>query len=80
LSADNSNDGGEHNHPKGNIERPHKLPVTSKRKRGTNKEGESESVHEEEIVLEDMELDVNIENIEFPDEEQRMQERSEISI
>jgi hypothetical protein len=66
YSIDNSDDGGEQNPPKGNLERPHKLPVTRKRKRGTNKEGGSEGAPEEEIVLEDMDLDVNIEDIEFP--------------
>jgi hypothetical protein len=40
--------------------------VTNKRKRQTNKEGGSEGTPEEEIVLEDMDLDVNIEDIEFP--------------
>jgi len=71
---DNSDDGGEQNPPKGNIEIPQKVSVTSKRKRGINKEGESEDVLEEEIVLEDMEVDVNIDDIEFPDEEHRIHE------
>jgi hypothetical protein len=78
-SMDNSNDEREQNPPKGNLERPHKLPVTSKRKRGTNKKGETEGIPEEEIILEDMDLDVNIEDIEFLDEEQRMQESREIA-
>jgi hypothetical protein len=67
-----SDDGGERKNPKGDLERPQKILVTSKRKRGTNKEGESEDIPEEKIVLEDMDLDVNIENIEFLDEEQRI--------
>jgi hypothetical protein len=54
------------NPPKGSLERPHKIPVTSKRKIQTNQEGASEVTHEEEIDLEDMDLDVNIEDIEFP--------------
>jgi hypothetical protein len=78
-SMDNSNDGGEQNPPKGNLERSHKLRVTSKRKRGTNKKGETEGVPKEEIILEDMDLDVNIEDIEFLYEEWRMQESREIS-
>jgi hypothetical protein len=76
---DNSDDGGEQNPPKGNLEKPHKLPISSKRKRGTNKEGESEDIPGNEIVLEDMELDVNIEEIEFAGEEQRLQERRTIA-
>jgi hypothetical protein len=55
------------------IENPHKLPISSKRKRGTNKEGESEYLPRNEIVPEDMELDVNIEKIEFTGEEQRLE-------
>jgi hypothetical protein len=55
-SIDNSDDGGDQNPPKGSLERPHKLPVTSKRKRQTNKEGGNEGAPEEEIVLEDMDL------------------------
>jgi hypothetical protein len=43
--------------------------VTSKRKIQTNKEGGCEGVPKEEIVLEDMYLDVNIKDIEFPNEE-----------
>jgi hypothetical protein len=77
---DNSNDGGEKNPPKGNLERPHKLPVTRKRKRGINNEGESEDIPKEEINLEYMELDVNIEDIEFMDEEHSVQEIRAIAI
>ena len=53
--------------------------MTNKRKRQTNKEGGSEVIPEEEIVLEDMDLDVNIVDIEFPDEEQRIKESKEIT-
>jgi hypothetical protein len=52
--------------------------VTSKRKRQTSREGGNEGAPEDEIVLEDMDLDVNIEDIEFPDEEQRVQEKREV--
>jgi hypothetical protein len=41
---DNYDDGGEKNHPKGNLENPHKLPISSKREIGTNKDGESEDI------------------------------------
>jgi hypothetical protein len=78
-SMDNSDDGGEQNPPKGNLENPHKLPIASKRKRGTNKEGESEDIPGDEIVPEDMELDVNIEEIEFAGEEQRLEESKTIA-
>jgi hypothetical protein len=79
-AIDNSNDGGDQNPPKGSLERPHKLPVTSKRKIQTNQEGGNEGAPEDEIVLEDMDLDVNIEDIEFPDEEQRIQESREVAV
>jgi hypothetical protein len=46
--------------------------VTSKRKRQINKEGGIKIIPKEEIFLEDMNLYVNIEDIEFPDEEQRI--------
>jgi hypothetical protein len=52
--------------------------VTSERKKQTSKGG-NEGAHEEEIVLEDMDLDVNIEDIEFHDEEQRIQESREVA-
>jgi hypothetical protein len=68
------------NPPKGNIETPHKIPVISKSKRGKNKEGDIEGMPKEEIVLEYMDLDVNIEDIEFLDEEQRIQECIEVAL
>jgi len=43
--------------------------VTSERKIQTNKEGGSEVISKEENVLKDMDLDANIKDIEFPDEE-----------
>jgi hypothetical protein len=79
YSMGNSDDGGDENTPKGSLERPHKLSVTSERKRQTHREGGNEGAPEDEIVLEDMELDVNIEDIECPDEEQRIQERREVA-
>jgi hypothetical protein len=78
-SMDNSDDGGEQNPPKGNLEKPHKLAISSKRKRGTNKEGESEDIPGDEISQKDMELNVNIEEIEFVGEEQMLQERKTIA-
>jgi len=71
-SIDNFDDGGDHNPLKGSLERHHKLTVTSKRKRKINKEGTNEVKPEVEISLEDMELDENIEYIDYPNEEQRV--------
>jgi hypothetical protein len=68
----NSNDGGDHNPPKGSFERHHKLLVTSKIKIQTSREGGNEGAPEDEIVLEDLDLDVNMEDIKFTDEEQRV--------
>jgi hypothetical protein len=62
------------------MEIPHKLLLTNKRKRQTSTKGGNEGAHEEEIVLEDMDLDVNIQDIEFSDEEQRIQERREVAV
>jgi hypothetical protein len=39
-----------------------------------------ELIPNDDDSLEDMELDVNIEDIEFPDEEQRIQESKEIAV
>jgi hypothetical protein len=61
------------------LERPHKLPVTSKRKRQTNQQEVEEVTPEDKVVLEDMDLDANIEDIEFPDEEKRLQESREVA-
>ena len=61
------------------MEKTHKLPITSKRKRGTNKERESEDIPRNEIVPKDMELDVNVKEVEFADEEQRLQESRTIA-
>ena len=76
----NSNDGGDHNPPKGSFERYHKLLVTSKIKIQISREGGNEGAPKDEVVLEDMNLDVNIEDIEFPNEEQRIQESREVTI
>jgi hypothetical protein len=60
-SIDNFDDGGEQNPPKGNLEKSHTLPISSKRKRGTNKEGEDEDILGNEIGPKDLELDMNVE-------------------
>jgi hypothetical protein len=73
YSKDNFDYGGDQNPPQESMERHHKLPVTIKRKIQINKERGNEGAPEEEIVLEYMDLDVNIEDIEFLDEEQRIQ-------
>jgi len=59
------------------LERPHKIPVT-KRKIQINQEEENEVKPKDEIILEDMDLYANIEDIEFLDEEQRVQEIREV--
>jgi hypothetical protein len=75
---ENSGDGYDLDHPKKSIERPHKLPV-NKRKRQINQVQEVEkSILGEEVLLEDMELDENIEDIEFPDDEHRAQQSREV--
>jgi hypothetical protein len=43
--------------------------VTNKRKRQTNQQGVNEVTPKDEVDLEDMDMDVNINDIEFPDEE-----------
>jgi len=78
-TMDNYEDKGDQNPLEGSIERPHKIPVTSKRKRKINQEGTNEFEPEDEITLEDMDLDANIEDIKFPDEEQRVQERRQVA-
>jgi hypothetical protein len=60
------------------LERPHKIPVT-KRKIQTNQQEENEVKPKDEIILEDMDLYANIEDIEFLDEEQRVQESREVA-
>jgi hypothetical protein len=71
-SIDNSNDEGDHNPPKGSLEKTHKLPINNKRKRKINQEVTNEVEPEDEISLEDMDMDANIEDIEFPYDEQRV--------
>jgi hypothetical protein len=71
---ENSGDGDDPNPPKKNLERPHKLTIRSKRKIQVNQQEISELVPDDDDILEDMELDANIEDIEFPDDEQRIQE------
>jgi len=62
-SIDNFHDGGDQNPPKGNLDKLHTLPIASKIKRDTNKEGEDEDVPENEIGPKYMELDMNVEKI-----------------
>jgi hypothetical protein len=69
-SNNNSGDDGEKNPPQGNLENPHKLKVKRKRT-NSQQEGEEQNIPENNISLEDMDLDVDIENIWFPDEEER---------
>jgi hypothetical protein len=60
---DNSNDGGDQNPMKRNLDKSHILSSSSKIKIDTNKEGEDEEILENEIGLEHMDLDTNAEEI-----------------
>jgi hypothetical protein len=71
-SMNNSDDGGDKNPPQGKLEKSHKLQV--KRKRTNSQQEIEEHIPESEIHLEDMDLEVDIENIQFPDDEERVQE------
>jgi hypothetical protein len=78
--VENSGDGDDPHHPKKDIEKPHKLPITSKRKRQNNQQEVEEVIPGEDVLLENMELDANIEDIEFPDDKQRVQPGGELVI
>jgi hypothetical protein len=60
------------------LEKSHKLQV--KRKRVNSQQEIEQHIPENEISLEDMDLDVDIENIHFPDDEQRLQERKQVTV
>jgi hypothetical protein len=68
IQSNNSRDDEERNPPKGNLENPHKLKVKRKR---TNSQQEGDETHaqEDDLLLDNMDLDVDIENITFPDVE-----------
>jgi hypothetical protein len=68
----NSDDEGDHNPPKESLEILHKLLVISKIKRKINQEGKNEVELEYKITLEEMDLDANIEEVEYSNEEQRV--------
>jgi hypothetical protein len=72
--VDNFDDEGDHNPLRGSLEKPHKIPITSKINGKKNQEGINEVKHEDKITLEDMNLDANIKDIKFPNEEKRVQE------
>jgi hypothetical protein len=60
-----------------NRKKPHKLQVKIKR---TNSQQEVEQhIPKIEAYLEDMDLDVNIENIQFPKDDQRLQETQQLA-
>jgi hypothetical protein len=67
--VENLGDGDDPQHPKKDIEKPHKFPITNKRKRQNNQQEMEEVISDEDVLLENMELDANIEDIEFPDDE-----------
>jgi hypothetical protein len=70
---DNSSDPDDPHHLKNIIEKPHKLQIISKRKRKNNQHEVEEVMHDEDSLLEDMELDANIEDIKFPNNEHKVQ-------
>jgi len=67
--SNNSGDDGERNPLQGSLENPHKLQVKRKRV-NSQQEEEKQNVHEEDIFLDNMDFDVDIENIWFPDDEE----------
>ena len=69
-STNNFDDGGDQNHPRGILNKSHKLQV--KIKRQFTQQEEENIIHKGEGMLQDMDLDINIEDIDFPDDEQRL--------
>jgi len=61
------------------LENPHKLKVKRKRT-NSQQEGEEQNIPENNISLEYMDLDVYIENIWFPDEEEHIQENMQFVV
>jgi hypothetical protein len=68
IQSNNLADDEERNSPQGNLENPHKLKIKRKR---TNSQQEGGETHapENDLLLDNMDLDVDIENISFPDVE-----------
>jgi hypothetical protein len=64
------------------MENPHKIQVRKKRKVPPQEEAEQQVSENDtnNLSLEDMDLEVDIENIHFPDEEQRLQETQQIAV
>jgi hypothetical protein len=77
YSTNNSKIGGDQNPLKRNLERSCKLQVKIKIQ-STQQEVEK-LIPKDEVFLEDMDLDVDIENIDFPDNEKRLQDRREVA-
>jgi hypothetical protein len=65
MQSNNSGDDEERNPPKGNLENTHKLKVKRKRT-NSQQEGDETHAHEDDFLLDNMDLDVDIENITFP--------------
>ena len=82
VSSDNSSGGGDKNPPQGKMENPHKIQVRKKRKIAPQEEAEQQVSENDtnNLSLEDMDLEVDIENIHFPDEEQRLQKTQQIAV
>jgi hypothetical protein len=71
-----SNDGGDQNPLKGKLEWSHK--IRAKIKRQSTQQEVEKLVHKDEVFLEDVDMDVDIEIIEFPNDEQILQESREV--
>jgi len=68
MHSNNSGDDEERNPSKGNMENFHKLKVKRKRTNLQQEGGETHAL-EADLLLDNMDLDIDIENITFPDVE-----------
>jgi hypothetical protein len=70
VISGSSSGGGDKNPPHGKIENSHKLPIRKKRKVPLQEEEQVVSENDvHNLSLEDMDLEVNIENIQFSEVE-----------
>jgi hypothetical protein len=75
FSNNNSGDDGETNFSQRNLENPHKL-IVKRKTTNSQQGGEEKDKPKDNISLEGMDLDVDIENIWFLDEEEHIHENS----
>jgi hypothetical protein len=64
------------------MENPHKIPIRKKRQISPQEEAKKQVFENDtnNLSLKDMKLEVEIENIQFPDEEKRLQETQQIVV